>query len=101
MKAAFASVLVLLAASVGMGQADTNTATTGSCSLSGPIEAASTECQALRQTFRAKVGTCMETLKVDADRRAGTSALGNSHSSRARYLLCAAEVQKTLALGAP
>lgn len=100
MKLIIVSSLVLTAVLADPPRAETPVSDAGPCSINGPADSGTDECRKLRLTYRAEVDDCMTALKVEADRRQGTSTMGNAHSSRARFLRCSAATQVRMGLTA-
>lgn len=68
------------------------------CPLTGPAVGQSQACQALRGTFREGVDSCMQQLKVKASVSTGDQFTHNSHTNRARMLICDREVRERMGL---
>lgn len=98
MKLILVASLVLTVGLADPPRAETPVPDAGPCSINGPADSGTDECRKLRLTYQAEVGACMTALKVEADRRQGTSTMGNAHSSRARFLRCSAATQAKLGL---
>lgn len=64
------------------------------CPLDGAATDLSAECTAERSALREKITNCM-TRRADEAQVAGAAAK-SAHATRARYLLCAAEVRGTV-----
>jgi hypothetical protein len=96
MKAAFALVLFLSGAAL----ADTTPTEGTDCPLMGSTADTTADCQALRAEFRTRLTDCLAERKIEAERRAESKGRDNAHSSRARYLICAAETRRSLGLAA-
>ena len=101
MKAVFAYAFLLLAASVGLAKADTGGAGEKSCPLTGYATGLDADCQALRADYRARIADCMARRVDDAKNRGAGEAVKSGHATRARYLLCSAEVSDRAALVVP
>lgn len=97
MKSAFATALILSAAFAGLARADAGQEAEGICppvaSLSSSATSTGADCQARREVFRVAMHDCLVRRAADAEALAPGKAAGSSHASRARYLLCAAELE--------
>ncbi len=97
MKPSFVFTLFLLASLSGPAAADTAETLPKGCNLAGRPVDGDDACKEMRVAFRADVNTCMARLSVEAEARAGGNESLTSHSYRARYLLCDAEVRDSIA----
>lgn len=98
MKTLSALSLFLLATLSGPAVAETPVKVTpvDACPLTGPLTEATEDCAALRSAFRAEVNDCMDQMHAYADARAGRRTENNSHSSRARFLICDKSVREEM-----
>lgn len=91
MKLKFAVLLVFLAApSFG------DTVTPETCPLTGPLKAATEDCQARRLAFRGALQDCMDRREKAAKERVGGLLPGSSQSRRSMFLICDAETRKSM-----
>lgn len=98
MKAAFAAVVLALSIQTGGALAETTATGGDACPLSGDATGASDECVALRASYAAEVGGCMDAMNADAK---GKSAhMANAHSMRARQAICSAQARIDLGIDA-
>ena len=95
MKSAFAYVLIISAACAGLARAEAGQEAEGICPPVGSASASSSgaDCQTQREVFRVAMHDCLVRRAADAEALAPGKAAGGSHASRARYLLCAAELK--------
>lgn len=103
MKSAFATVLILSAACAGLARAEAGQEAEGICPPVASASATSSgaDCQARREVFRVAMHDCLVRRAADAEALAPGKAAGSSHVSRARYLLCAAELKGSAELVLP
>ena len=94
----FAPLLLLLAFSSPV-LADTTTASDPAaedCPMTGALSRMTEECQVFRLAFRAEISACMAERLLAA--RSSRGATMNAQSTRARFLICDAEVRAKLQL---
>jgi hypothetical protein len=105
MKSAFAYVLIIGAACAGLARAEAGQEAEGICppvaSVSSSATSSGADCQARREVFRVAMHDCLVRRAADAEALAPGKAAGSSHASRARYLLCAAELKGSAELVLP
>lgn len=94
MKTGFAYVSGLLILCAGITGAETAQAGALQCRLDSAEPQLSAECLAERSALRVRITDCM-TRRADEAQVAGAAAK-SAHATRARYLLCAAEVRGTV-----
>lgn len=94
---------ILLLAFVGLSdaaRAETGTVTWRACDPAAASGQAGETCLALRAAYLARVNECKAARKAAADRAAGSTRANGPHPSRARHLLCSAEVRDGMGLAA-
>lgn len=94
MKTVFALALLSWCGLSGGALAQTGTAEGPDCDL------AADDCKALRTAYFDQVSNCMSERQKIADRTLGSTRSNGPHTSRARYLLCTAEVRSTMGFAA-
>lgn len=96
MKLKSAVPLLLLLSLASPALADTAVSYPGAanCPMTGHVNRVSEECKVFRLAFRAEVSACMDQRLLAA--RTSRGATMNSHTSRARFLICDAEVRAKL-----
>jgi hypothetical protein len=90
MKTLTALSLCLLATLSGPALAEipVKAAPADACPLVGALAAITEDCAALRSNYRAEVSACMDKMHAAANALAGRRTDANSHTSRARFLIC-------------
>jgi hypothetical protein len=98
MKAAFTPVLLAFCCLSAPAVAQTGHADWLACDKAVASGQASDDCAALHAAYIDRVSACMTQRKALADRTAGSTLANGSHTSRARHLLCEAEVMDGLGI---
>ncbi len=91
-------VLLVIIAQPALADSPTGSVQGADCPLSGAFEGPDAACTALRVTFSATMQDCMAARAAEAQARAGTGHASNSHTQRARRMLCDVQVREKLGL---
>lgn len=86
--------LLLALASPAVAETTTSYLEAGTCPMTGDLSGLTEDCLAFRLAFRAEVTACMEERLLAS--RTSRGAVMNSQSTRARFLICDAEVRAKL-----
>lgn len=99
MKTTFTPVLFAICCLSGPALAEMTAADWQACDQAAATGQLSDDCTALRATYYDRVTACMVDREA-ADQASGSTQSTGSHTTRARWLLCSAEVQKGMGIGA-